>query len=98
MLCSPRACDWSGDLTKTYGLMDTIRRTQRAGVVRGLGRMHEANEACYTVVRRELRTLFGALCRNKSADIVFSGRKVRKVWCVVARFDNFDAYLLLYNL
>lgn len=41
------------------------------------GRMSEANERCYAVVRRELRTLFGALCANKSADLVFAGDKVR---------------------
>lgn len=39
--------------------------------------MHEANEACYAVVRRELQTLFGAVCTNKSADIVFAGERVR---------------------
>lgn len=45
-----------------------------------------------------MRTLFGALCRNKSADIVFSGRKVREVLCVVERFDKFDASLLFYKV
>lgn len=41
------------------------------------GRMHEANEACFASVRGEVRTLFGALCRNKSADLVMTGRKVQ---------------------
>lgn len=43
--------------------------------LRFAGRMREANEACYAVVRTELRTLFGALCKNKSADLIFSGTK-----------------------
>lgn len=41
------------------------------------GRMREANETCYASVREELRTLFGALCRNKTADLVMVGTKVR---------------------
>lgn len=39
--------------------------------------MHEANEAAYASVRDELRTLFGAICVNKSADLVMAGSKVR---------------------
>lgn len=39
--------------------------------------MHEANEAAYASVRGELRTLFGAVCVNKSADLVMIGTKVR---------------------
>lgn len=38
--------------------------------------MREANETCYAAVRGELQTLFGALCGNKTADLVMAGAKV----------------------
>ncbi|CAM9351737.1 unnamed protein product [Choristocarpus tenellus] len=38
--------------------------------------MQEANESCYSVVKREFRILFGAMCRNKSADLLLAGDKL----------------------
>lgn len=49
------------------------------------GRMREANETCYAAVRGELQTLFGALCRNKTADLVMAGTKVGiRSWVALA--------------
>ncbi|CAM9455859.1 unnamed protein product [Ectocarpus fasciculatus] len=53
--------------------------------------MHEANEACYTSVRGELRSLFGALCRNKSADLVMAGPKLEDGLRLVVRNGNTQA-------
>lgn len=48
--------------------------------------MREANETCYAAVRAELQALFGALCRNKTADIVMAGAKVSvRLWCRLRR-------------
>ncbi|CAM9725455.1 unnamed protein product, partial [Ectocarpus sp. 12 AP-2014] len=60
-------------------------RQLEAGVVACEGRMHEANEACYASVRGELRSLFGALCRNKSADLVMAGPKLEDGLRLVVR-------------
>lgn len=61
----------------SLNILDTARICLiRDACMQPTGRMHEANRACYAVVREELQTLFGALCRNKSADIVFATRKV----------------------
>lgn len=59
--------------------------------MRFAGRMREANEACYAVVRTELRTLFGALCKNKSADLTFSGAKVRVIYVVFLMSSTISA-------
>ncbi|CAM9752985.1 unnamed protein product [Ectocarpus sp. 4 AP-2014] len=53
--------------------------------------MHEANEACYASVRGELRSLFGALCRNKSADLVMAGPKLEDGLRLVVRNGNTQA-------
>ncbi|CAM9297243.1 unnamed protein product [Scytosiphon promiscuus] len=66
-------------------------RQLEAGVVACEGRMREANEACYASVRTELRTLFGALCRNKSADLVMTGRKLEDGLRLVVRNESTQA-------
>ncbi|CAN0456619.1 unnamed protein product, partial [Ectocarpus sp. 12 AP-2014] len=66
-------------------------RQLEAGVVACEGRMHEANEACYASVRGELRSLFGALCRNKSADLVMAGPKLEDGLRLVVRNGNTQA-------
>ncbi|CAM9172353.1 unnamed protein product [Pylaiella littoralis] len=63
-------------------------RQLEAGVVACEGRMHEANEDCYASVRGEVRTLFGALCRNKSADLVMTGPKLEDGLRLVVRNEN----------
>lgn len=66
-------------------LMEHVEADKRLHMswLRFAGRMREANEACYAVVRTELRTLFGSLCKNKSADLILSGTKARVIYVLV---------------
>eukprot|EP00904_Undaria_pinnatifida_P001449 jgi/Undpi1/11304/HiC_scaffold_30.g13602.m1 len=66
-------------------------RQLEKGVVACEGRMREANETCYASVREELRTLFGALCRNKTADLVMVGTKLEDGLRLVVRNVNVSA-------
>ncbi|CAM9530998.1 unnamed protein product, partial [Discosporangium mesarthrocarpum] len=50
--------------------------------------MHEANEACYQVVQREFRILFGAMCSNKEADLLLAGRKLEEGLILAVGNDN----------